>query len=71
MLVQQVERLLAEAPTGWALLPKSLGDALKAAQGDGAVKVGKGQLSGKAFYCLDRDALQRLPRKAPTPLSGR
>lgn len=63
--VQQVERLLADAPAGWALLPKSLGDTLKATHGDGAVKVGKGQLSGKAFYCLDGEALQRLPLRAP------
>jgi eukaryotic-like serine/threonine-protein kinase len=66
----QAERLLLEAPLGWALLPKALGDTLKATYGEASVKVGKGQVSGKAFYCLDRAALQALPLASATPASA-
>jgi serine/threonine-protein kinase len=60
-----VDRLLVEAGTGALLLPRPLGDAIKALVGEDVVAVVKGANSGKPYYALGAHAFALLP-PAPT-----
>ena len=63
-----IDRLLAEAGAGALLLPRPLGDAIKAMVGEDAVGVVKGASSGKSYYGLGAHAFALLPpapAKAP------
>lgn len=64
---QQLDRLLAESAPGRVTLPRSLGDAARAALGEEAVAVLAGSASGKPFYALVPAGLARVPRLAPMP----
>lgn len=66
MPVLQVERLLAETPTGAVLLAPGIGEAVKRAGKGEVLKVANGQSSGKRFLALAREGLAAFAA-APTP----
>lgn len=63
--VLQVERLLAETPSGQVLITPPIGERLKQAGQLAVLRAATGQASGKRFLAVDGAGLAELARSAP------
>ncbi len=67
---RQVEALLADAPAGSALLPRSIGEAVQERFGAGAVARLKGVRSGNVYFGVEEARLGSLLPRVEAPPSG-